>query len=168
VVGLLGRPKRRGAEPDSSRGGQWTEDRGQTTDHGLPNTDHRLLITDYWPKAVCRAGAVVLLVGFWFDGGLFKLATAAPFWILLELGRNEQPRKPRMRKQARETHQIRENGHSQDRKTQDRNMQRNPIFLSQIFLSASRLRASAFSGVNPSSFGFPRISEQPCSGRPGT
>jgi hypothetical protein len=29
----------------------------------------------------------VLLVGFWFDGGLFKLATAAPFWILLELGR---------------------------------------------------------------------------------
>jgi O-antigen ligase len=37
--------------------------------------------------AVCRAAAVVLLVGFWFDGGLFKLATAAPFWILLELGR---------------------------------------------------------------------------------
>jgi hypothetical protein len=29
----------------------------------------------------------VFLVGFWFDGGLFKLATAAPFWILLELGR---------------------------------------------------------------------------------
>jgi O-antigen ligase len=37
--------------------------------------------------AVCRAGAIVLLVGFWFDGGLFNLATAAPFWILLELGR---------------------------------------------------------------------------------
>jgi hypothetical protein len=30
---------------------------------------------------------VVLLVGFWFDGGLFKLATGATFWILLELGR---------------------------------------------------------------------------------
>jgi hypothetical protein len=29
---------------------------------------------------------VVLLVGFWFDGGLFKLPTAATFWILLELG----------------------------------------------------------------------------------
>ncbi len=41
-----------------------------------------------WLKAVCRAGAIVLLVGFWFDGGLFKLATAAPFWILLELGRD--------------------------------------------------------------------------------
>jgi hypothetical protein len=40
-------------------------------------------------RAVCRAGAAVLLVGFWFDGGLFKLATAAPFWILLELGRAE-------------------------------------------------------------------------------
>jgi hypothetical protein len=36
---------------------------------------------------VCQAGAVVLLVGFWFDGGLFKLATASTFWILLELGR---------------------------------------------------------------------------------
>jgi hypothetical protein len=39
-----------------------------------------------WEKPVCRAGAVVLLVGFWFDGGLFKLATGATFWILLELG----------------------------------------------------------------------------------
>jgi hypothetical protein len=28
-----------------------------------------------------------LAVGFWFDGGLFKLATASLFWILLELGR---------------------------------------------------------------------------------
>jgi hypothetical protein len=35
---------------------------------------------------VCRAGAVVLLVAFWFDGGLFNLPTAAVFWILLELG----------------------------------------------------------------------------------
>ena len=34
----------------------------------------------------CRAGALVLLVAFWFDGGLFKLPTAATFWILLELG----------------------------------------------------------------------------------
>jgi hypothetical protein len=34
----------------------------------------------------CRAGAIVLTVGFWFDGGLFKLATASTFWILLELG----------------------------------------------------------------------------------
>lgn len=36
--------------------------------------------------ATCRAGAIVLLVGFWFDGGLFNLPTAATFWILLELG----------------------------------------------------------------------------------
>jgi O-antigen ligase len=36
-------------------------------------------------QAACRAGAVVLLVAFWFDGGLFKLATASVFWILLEL-----------------------------------------------------------------------------------
>jgi O-antigen ligase len=39
-----------------------------------------------WLQATCRAGAIVLLVGFWFDGGLFKLPTAATFWILLELG----------------------------------------------------------------------------------
>lgn len=45
-----------------------------------------------WLKVVCRAGVVVLLVGFWFDGGLFKLPTAASFWILLELGRREQIR----------------------------------------------------------------------------
>ncbi len=45
-------------------------------------------ITDIdWLNATCRAGAIVLLVGFWFDGGLFKLATASTFWILLELGR---------------------------------------------------------------------------------
>ena len=39
-----------------------------------------------WQRAICRAGAIVLLVGLWFDGGLFKLPTAATFWILLELG----------------------------------------------------------------------------------
>jgi hypothetical protein len=32
---------------------------------------------------------LVLLVAFWFDGGLFELATAAPFWILLELGASD-------------------------------------------------------------------------------
>jgi hypothetical protein len=42
-----------------------------------------------WMQATCRAGAIVLLVGFWFDGGLFKLATGSVFWILLELGRGE-------------------------------------------------------------------------------
>jgi hypothetical protein len=50
----------------------------QTEDSGLRTLD--LLQT------ACRAGAIVLLVGFWFDGGLFKLATASVFWILIELG----------------------------------------------------------------------------------
>ncbi len=40
-------------------------------------------------QTTCRAGAIVLAVGFWFDGGLFKLATASVFWILLELGRQD-------------------------------------------------------------------------------
>ena len=37
-------------------------------------------------KIACRAGGLALLVMFWFDGGLFTLATASVFWILLELG----------------------------------------------------------------------------------
>jgi len=42
--------------------------------------------------ATCRAGAIVLLVGFWFDGGLFDLSSATVFWILMQLGRqNLQP-----------------------------------------------------------------------------
>ncbi len=50
-----------------------------------------------WLKTVCHAGAIVLLVGFWFDGGLFKLPAAATFWILLELGSagNPEPHEPR-------------------------------------------------------------------------
>gem|GEM_PF-2843096 len=39
-------------------------------------------------QATCRAGAIVLLVGFWFDGGLFKLPVAIVFWTLMELARN--------------------------------------------------------------------------------
>jgi hypothetical protein len=35
---------------------------------------------------------VVLLVAFWFDGGLFDLPTAAVFWVLLELGAERQKR----------------------------------------------------------------------------
>lgn len=35
---------------------------------------------------VCRAVAVLLLVGFWFDGGLFLLPLATAFWVSIELG----------------------------------------------------------------------------------
>ena len=41
------------------------------------------------PTLACRAGALALLVAFWFDGGLFTLATASVFWILLELGTSD-------------------------------------------------------------------------------
>jgi prepilin-type N-terminal cleavage/methylation domain-containing protein len=44
-------------------------------------------------RAACLAGALALLVAFWFDGGLFTLATASVFWILLELGTENQKRK---------------------------------------------------------------------------
>ena len=42
-------------------------------EHRTSNLEHRTLAL----PTVCRAGAVVLLVGFWFDGGLFRLATGA-------------------------------------------------------------------------------------------
>ncbi len=38
-------------------------------------------------STVAKAGALVLLIGFWFDGGLFKLPTAVVFWVLIELAR---------------------------------------------------------------------------------
>jgi O-antigen ligase len=41
---------------------------------------------DDWLRITSRTGAIVLLVGFFFDGGLLKLATCAMFCILLELG----------------------------------------------------------------------------------
>jgi O-antigen ligase len=50
-----------------------------------PGSERRRPNSDFL-SITCRAGAIVLLVGFWFDGGLFKLATASTFWILLELG----------------------------------------------------------------------------------
>ncbi len=46
-------------------------------------------VKDEWLRATCRAGFIVLLVGFLPERGLFFLALGAPFWILLELGRTE-------------------------------------------------------------------------------
>jgi hypothetical protein len=38
---------------------------------------------------ICRGSAVVFLVGFWLDGGLFILALGLVFWMLMELPRLE-------------------------------------------------------------------------------
>lgn len=51
----------------------------------MKNAENASMILDSL-RAACRAGALAMLVAFWFDGGLFKLATASVFWILLELG----------------------------------------------------------------------------------
>ena len=45
--------------------------------------------SEFGIKMACRAGALAMLVVFWFDGGLFKLATGSVFWILLELTAND-------------------------------------------------------------------------------
>ena len=52
-------------------------------------------------QTACRAGALAMLVAFWFDGGLFKLATASVFWILLELGAERQKLKTESGRQFR-------------------------------------------------------------------
>jgi hypothetical protein len=39
-----------------------------------------------WLEATCRAGVIVLLVGFWFERALCFISTGATFWMLLELG----------------------------------------------------------------------------------
>jgi O-antigen ligase len=62
------------------------------TDGGKQTAEGATLVVDSGfrtldsTKVASRAGALAMLVAFWFDGGLFKLATAAVFWILLELG----------------------------------------------------------------------------------
>ncbi len=62
------------------------------TDGGKQTAEGATLVVDSGfrtldsTKVACRAGALAMLVAFWFDGGLFKLATAAVLWILLELG----------------------------------------------------------------------------------
>ena len=45
-----------------------------------------------WPIIACRAGVIVLLIGFWFDGGFFRLAVGPVFWILMGLSCLESPR----------------------------------------------------------------------------
>lgn len=56
----------------------------------INNSEIRNLESEFfevsWLKATCRSGAIVMLIGFWFDGGLFKLTTTFLFWILFELG----------------------------------------------------------------------------------
>jgi O-antigen ligase len=42
-----------------------------------------------WRRITYRAGALVLMVSFWFNSGLFYLPTATVFWVLLELGSSE-------------------------------------------------------------------------------
>jgi len=43
-------------------------------------------------KTGFRAGVLVLLVGFFLDGGLLKLPTTITFWVLLEAGANRERR----------------------------------------------------------------------------
>ncbi len=44
-----------------------------------------LLWGEAWTVTAARSGLLILLIGFWFEGGMFKFALAAPFWLCLEL-----------------------------------------------------------------------------------
>jgi O-antigen ligase len=48
-------------------------------------------------QKICRAGAMAMLIGFWFDGGIFQWPTACFFWVLIELGREMPLQAPRAR-----------------------------------------------------------------------
>ena len=78
--------------PQPTRGARGAGSEGQKAGKRETGTIQSLVtsaatgLNDDLLSATCHAGAMVLLVGFWFDGGLFKLPTAATFWILLELG----------------------------------------------------------------------------------
>lgn len=66
-----------------------------TSDRGGAGTRNHPQALPTWTRETStlvyasRAAALAMLVGFWFDGGLFRLATAALFWVLLELGKAE-------------------------------------------------------------------------------
>jgi hypothetical protein len=75
---------------------------GGNIEHPTLNFEHRTetghgASSDF--RSACHSGALVLLVAFWFDGGLFRLATATVFWLLLEAGRSPcRPRTPTVAK----------------------------------------------------------------------
>ncbi len=69
--------------------GERAEGRKQTAESGQSGIRN----SEFAIGAACRAGALAMLVAFWFDGGLFKLATTSVFWILLELGAAAPPHK---------------------------------------------------------------------------
>jgi len=51
---------------------------------GLQTSELRLQI-----RVAASAGALVPLIGFWFDDGMFNLSMGVVFWVLLGLGRND-------------------------------------------------------------------------------
>lgn len=59
--------------------------------HSVSQISENAFVELEWLRIVCRSGALVLGVGFWFDGGLFRMPTAVAFWTLIELGRASFP-----------------------------------------------------------------------------
>jgi hypothetical protein len=56
----------------------------QRTDRRRVNSsEDRTFMLPLDERSLAEAGVIVLLVGFWFDGGLFHPALATPFWTLL-------------------------------------------------------------------------------------
>ena len=86
-VSLSLRPKSRNRKPGAM---------GLEREYGRPKLEDQrreagLIQRGKWLRVVCRAGVVVLLVAFWLQRGVFFLALGVPFWVLLELGMEEDP-----------------------------------------------------------------------------
>jgi hypothetical protein len=56
--------------------------------HETERVTDAVLTTFNWLGSICRAGAIVLAVGFLFDGKLSDLSLVTCFWILLESGKS--------------------------------------------------------------------------------
>jgi prepilin-type N-terminal cleavage/methylation domain-containing protein/prepilin-type processing-associated H-X9-DG protein len=88
-VGLCFRSKRHLTPALSPFGPSGPAKRGEGESSAVAQTAASPATRHLSLQTACRAGALAMLVTFWFDGGLFKLATATVFWILLELGGSE-------------------------------------------------------------------------------
>lgn len=65
--------------------GQHADPAASGTTEGAPEIGGWTM-PEEWAREACRAGSIVLLVGFWFDRGLLTVPVGLLFWVLVGLG----------------------------------------------------------------------------------
>jgi hypothetical protein len=81
-----GRNRWRPAER-SGKGSGSDVPRGDVSDETPGTAAGTVMLPEASLRITCRSAALGMAVAFWFDGGLFTLATASVFWVMLELGK---------------------------------------------------------------------------------